>query len=110
MNSTYTGTRTPDRHMNRYADADSISVVSFASKAPNAVPFFDIHIYGCKERNIHLQNYRTMTEVLDDVHYLTGREWFVDVVRGTEIPAEDQGRHAWSHGAYRTDFKLTDDI
>lgn len=47
---------------------------------------------------------------LDELHYLTGREWFVENMTGTEIPAEDQGRHAWSHGAYRTDFKLTDDI
>lgn len=107
----YNGTRTPDHHMNRYADATDVSVVKFASKAPNAVPFFDIHIFGIKlGRQIQLQNYYSMTAVLDELHYLTGREWFVEKVRGTEIPAEDQGRHAWSHGAYRTDFKLTDDI
>jgi hypothetical protein len=104
----YTGTRTPDRHMNRYSDADGISVIRFESKAPNAVPFFDIHIYGCSDPRIHLQNYRTMGEVMDEIHYLTGRPWGISSVKFTEIPAESEGRHHWSHGAARHDFKMSD--
>lgn len=107
---TYTGTRTADHHANRYADVETVAVVKFESKAPNAVPFFDIHLYGGKSHGAHLQNYRTLSAVLDDLHYLTGREWFVEKVTGKEIPAESEGRHHWSHGAYRTDFKMTDDI
>ncbi len=106
----YNGTRTPDRHMNRYATTETAAVVKFASKAPNAVPFFDIHLFSMDTGWVHLQNYYTLMTVLDDLHYLTGREWFVEKMTGTEIPAKSEGRHAWSHGAYRTDFKLTDDI
>lgn len=107
---TYTGTRPADRHMNRYADATDVSVVKFASKAPNAVPFYDIHLYGTKIRQIQLQGYYSLTAVLDDLHFLTGREWFVESMTGREIPADSNSRHSWNDGAYRSDFKLTDDI